>query len=141
MKAVRFDHYGGAEVLNVVEVPRPLAAPGRVVVDVVAAAINIGEAAIRNGALRDRFPAKFPSGEGSDLAGVVAELGDGVNEVAVGDEVIGWTDNRASQAEYVVVPVTQLTPKPAAVTWEQAGSLFVAGTTAYAAVRAVALSK
>jgi NADPH:quinone reductase-like Zn-dependent oxidoreductase len=103
--------------------------------------VNPGEASIRQGAFAEVWPSTFPSGQGSDLAGVVAELGDGVSEVSVGDEVLGWTDNRASQAEFVAVPVTQLTPKPAGVAWEQAGALFVAGTTAYAAVRAVDLSK
>jgi hypothetical protein len=44
---------------------------------------------------------------------VVAEVGASVKGVAVGDEVIGYTDNRASQAEYVVVEATNLTPKPA----------------------------
>jgi NADPH:quinone reductase-like Zn-dependent oxidoreductase len=140
-KAVRYNEFGGIDVLDVVEVDRPVPGPGEVLVQVKAAGINPGEAAIRQGAFNDVWPSTFPSGQGSDLAGVVAELGDGVSGVAVGDEVIGWTDNRASQAEFVVVPVTQLTPKPASVTWEQAGSLFVAGTTAYAAVRAVALSK
>jgi NADPH:quinone reductase-like Zn-dependent oxidoreductase len=84
------------------------------------------------------WPSAFPSGQGSDLAGVVAELGEGVTGFAVGDEVIGWTDNRASQAEFVVVEAGHLAPKPAGVSWEAAGGLFVVGATAYAAVRAVA---
>jgi NADPH:quinone reductase-like Zn-dependent oxidoreductase len=79
------------------------------------------------------------SGQGSDLAGVVAELGPGVSDFAVGDEVIGFSMRRSSQAEYVTVPANQLTPRPAAVPWEVAGSPFVAGVTAYAAVRAVRL--
>jgi NADPH:quinone reductase-like Zn-dependent oxidoreductase len=70
---------------------------------------------------------------------VVAETGPHVDTVTAGDEVIGFTDQRASQAEFVVVPAGQLTHKPDNVTWEAAGGLFVAGTTAYAAVRAVAL--
>jgi NADPH:quinone reductase-like Zn-dependent oxidoreductase len=70
---------------------------------------------------------------------VVAELGSGVSGFAVGDEVIGFSDRRSSHAEYVAVPATQLTPKPSAVPWEVAGSLYVAGCTAYAAVRAVRL--
>ncbi|MFC0433710.1 NADP-dependent oxidoreductase [Kutzneria buriramensis] len=140
-KAVRYNEFGGIDVLDVVEVDRPVPGPGEALVQVKAAGINPGEASIRQGAFAQVWPSTFPSGQGSDLAGVVAELGADVSEVSVGDEVIGWTDDRASQAEFVVVPVTQLTPKPAGVTWEQAGSLFVAGTTAWAAVRAVALSK
>ncbi|MFI9386306.1 NADP-dependent oxidoreductase [Kutzneria sp. NPDC052558] len=139
-KAVRYNEFGGIDVLEVVEVDRPVPGPGEALVQVKAAGVNPGEAAIRTGAFAQVWPSTFPSGQGSDLAGVVTELGDGVTEVSVGDEVIGWTDDRASQAEYVVVPVTHLTPKPAEVTWEQAGALFVAGATAYAAVRAVALS-
>jgi NADPH:quinone reductase-like Zn-dependent oxidoreductase len=71
---------------------------------------------------------------------MVAELGSGVSGFAVDDEVIGFSNLRSSQAEYVTVPATQLTPKPAAVPWEVAGSLYVAGVTAYAAVRAVRLA-
>lgn len=138
MKAVRFGRYGGIEVLEVAQVDRPVPGPGQVLVRVVAASINPGEAHIRAGALHDRWPATFPSGQGSDLAGVVAEPGAGVAGFAPGDEVIGFTDDRASHAEFVVVPATQLTRRPAGVPWEQAGSLYVAGTTAYAAVRAVA---
>ena len=72
---------------------------------------------------------------------MVAETGPGVTGFAAGDEVIGYTDNRASQAEYVVVEEQNLTAKPAGVPWEVAGALFVVGATAYAAVRAVALTE
>jgi NADPH:quinone reductase-like Zn-dependent oxidoreductase len=69
---------------------------------------------------------------------VVEDVGDGVDRVAVGDEVIGFTHDRASQAELVAVDADHLVPKPAGVPWEVAGALFVAGTTAWAAVHAVA---
>jgi NADPH:quinone reductase-like Zn-dependent oxidoreductase len=137
MKAVRFDKYGGLDVLDVREVADPVAGPGEVLVTVKAAGINPGEIAIREGRLDARWPATFPSGEGTDLAGVVGALGDGVSDFEVGDEVLGWTEQRASQAELVVVPVDQLTAKPASVRWEVAGSLFVVGMAAYASVRAV----
>lgn len=68
-KAVQFDEYGGIDVLEVREVAAPVAGPGQAVVAVHAAATNPGEAAIRGGALHDRWPATFPSGQGSDLAG------------------------------------------------------------------------
>jgi NADPH:quinone reductase-like Zn-dependent oxidoreductase len=136
-KAVQFDSYGGIDVLQVRDVPRPIPAAGEVLVEVKAAGINPSEAVIRSGALHHLFPATFPSGQGSDLAGVVAELGPGVVDFAVGDEVIGFSMRRSSHAEYVTVPANQLTSRPAAVPWEVAGSLFVAGVTAYAAVRSV----
>jgi NADPH:quinone reductase-like Zn-dependent oxidoreductase len=141
MKAVRFDEYGDVDVLNVVDVPRPVPAPGQLLVRVRAAGINPGEGRIRDGALHARFPASFPSGEGTDLAGTVAELGSGTTGVAVGEEVIGWTDNRASHAEYALVDAENWTPKPAGVPWDVAGAIPVAGFTAYAAVRAVALKR
>jgi NADPH:quinone reductase-like Zn-dependent oxidoreductase len=70
----------------------------------------------------------------------VEEVGSEVKNVAVGDEVIGFSNDRSSQAELVVVEADNLVPRPRNVSWEQAGSLFVAGTTAYAAVRSVALN-
>ncbi len=141
MKAVRFDEYGAVDVLRVVAVPNPVPGPGQVLVQVKAAGINPGESKIRNGSLHARWPATFPSGEGSDLAGVVAGTGPGVTAFSAGDEVIGFTHNRASHAEYVLVEAGNLTPKPAGVPWPVAGALFVAGCTAYAAVRAVALAE
>ena len=141
MKAVRFDEYGDVDVLKVVDVPKPVPGPGQVLVQVKAAGINPGEAKIRAGLLHARWPATFPSGQGSDLAGVVAGTGPGATGFTAGDEVIGYTDNRSSQAEYVVVEERHLTPKPAGVPWAVAGALFVAGATAYAAVRAVALTE
>jgi NADPH:quinone reductase-like Zn-dependent oxidoreductase len=140
VKAVRFGEYGGIDVLRVLDVPQPVPGPGQVLVRVKAAGINPGEAKIREGLMHARWPTVFPSGQGSDLAGIVAAAGPGVAAVAEGDEVIGYTDNRASHAEYVLVEAQNLTAKPAGVRWEVAGSLFVAGATAYAAVRAVSLT-
>jgi NADPH:quinone reductase-like Zn-dependent oxidoreductase len=140
MKAVQIDSYGGIDVLEVREVPRPVPGPGEVLVQVKAAGIVVSEAALRNGAVQNIFPLTFPSGQGSDLAGVVTELGGGVDDFAVGDEVIGFSSRRSSHAEYVAVPAAQLTLKPAAVPWDVAGSLYVAGVTAYAAVRSVHLT-
>jgi NADPH:quinone reductase-like Zn-dependent oxidoreductase len=137
MKAVRFHEYGGIDVLRVEEVERPVPGPGQVLVRVRAAGINPGEAHIRTGELHERLPATFPSGQGSDLAGVVVEVGPQVRGVAMGDEVLGFTHNRASHAEFVAVNDVELTPRPEGLSWDAAGSLYVAGTTAYATVFAV----
>jgi NADPH:quinone reductase-like Zn-dependent oxidoreductase len=61
-KAVRFERYGDVDVLEVVDVPRPVPQDGQVVVRVKAAGINPGEAVIRRGLLHERWPATFPSG-------------------------------------------------------------------------------
>jgi NADPH2:quinone reductase len=138
VKAVRFDEYGPIENLRVEEVEMPAVGHGEILVQVRAAGINPGEASIRKGYLDSIFPTTFPSGEGSDLAGVVTEVGPGaVGAFEVGDEVLGWSERRSSHAQYVSVPPNQLIAKPAALSWEVAGSLYVVGVTAYAAVRAV----
>lgn len=136
-RAVRFDRYGDRDVLYVADVQMPEPGAGEVVVEVRAAAINPGEAAIRSGAMHERLPATFPSGEGSDLAGVVVAVGPGVDDFAVGDEVLGFSWTRSSHATHAAVPVTQLVRKPSGLAWDVAGSLYVAGCTAYAAVRAI----
>lgn len=135
MRAVRFDHYGPVDVLDVVEVDEPRPGPGQVRVRVAATSINPGESQIREGAMAERAPSTFPSGQGSDLAGVVDWLGDGVQDWAVGDEVVGWTDDRTAQAELVIVDAAHLTRRPPGVAWEQVAGLYVAGCTAYQLVQ------
>lgn len=136
-RAVRFDGYGDRDVLYVAEVPMPEPAPDGVVVEVRATSVNIGEAKIRTGALAEVFPSTFPSGEGSDLAGVVTAVGADVTGVDVGDEVVGWSDERAAHATHVAVPAAQVVAKPAGLEWDVAGSLYVAGMAAVASVESV----
>jgi len=136
-KAVRYDSFGPIENLYIADVELPQPAAGEVQIQVKAAGINPGEAAIRKGFMNDVSPSTFPSGQGSDFAGVVTSLGDGVTSVSVGDEVLGWNFTRSSQAELTNVPADQLVAKPAGLSWEQAGALYVVGATAFAAVRAV----
>jgi NADPH:quinone reductase-like Zn-dependent oxidoreductase len=136
-KAVRYEQFGGIDVLRIEEVERPVPGDGQVLVRVKAAGINPSEAVIRTGALAQLFPSTFPSGQGSDLAGVIEEVGAGVGGFSVGDEVIGFSDKRASQAELVLVEAGDLTRKPEKVSWEVAGGLYVVGTTAWGTVHAV----
>src|SRR6202000_3571828 len=119
------------------DAPLPEPRPGEVLIRVRAAGINPGEAKIRKGALHDLWPAKFPSGQGSDFAGVVDKLGPGVTTFAPGDEGIGWVDTRSSQAEYVVAEAANLARKPAHLPWEGAGAIPVGGFTAWAVAQRV----
>ena len=137
MKVVSFNEYGGTEVLEVVDRPIPIPRGTEVLVEVKAAGLNPGEAAIREGYLESMFPAEFPCGEGTDFAGIVTAIGHEVTKFKPGDKVAGYTLNRASHAEYVSVGQDNLVTKLANVSWEISGSLFVAGVTGYAAVEAV----
>lgn len=138
MQAVQFDQYGDVNVLEVREIADPVPGQGEVLVRVHATAVNPGEIAIREGVFAERWPATFPSGEGSDFAGTITAFGGGVDGFAVGDEVLGWTNGRASHAELVVAPVDQVVAKPAGLSWEVAGSLYIGPLTGLAAVDAVA---
>jgi NADPH:quinone reductase-like Zn-dependent oxidoreductase len=140
-RAVRFDKYGGPDVLHISELDLPVPAKGQVLVKVKAAGINTGETAEREGAFATIWPWPLPSGQGTDFAGIVEQPGEGVTNVKKGDAVIGFTQKRDSQADYVLAEAGDLVPKPAHISWEQAGSLFMVGTTAYGAVKAVGLKK
>jgi NADPH:quinone reductase-like Zn-dependent oxidoreductase len=137
-QAVNFDRYGHVDVLEVKEVERPALSPDRILVRTIAAGINPGEISIREGLLEKEFPTTFPSGQGTDFAGVVAELGAGVTSPSVGTPVLGWSSERSAQSEFIVVPADQLVTKPEALDWDVAGGLYVVATTATAAVAAIA---
>lgn len=154
MRAVRFDRYGDVDVLDVRDCDDPVAAPGQVVVKVRAAAANPGDIYVREGlaeeawALRARLSGKgadtpnlsmsFPAAQGQDLAGEIVSVGDEVDAWRVGDEVLGWSEKRVAQAEQAAVPAGHLVRKPAGMSWEVAGSMFVAPMAGLAGVEAVA---
>lgn len=127
MKAILFDRFGGTEVLHeaAIEIPQP--GPGQVRVRVKAAGVNALDGKIRSGALEARFPTPLPSVHGYELGGVVDALGEGVQDVRVGDEVLGWSDT-GSYAQYALA--TTVAPKPAGLDWQHAVALPVAGQTA-----------
>lgn len=133
MKAVRFDEYGGTSVLEVRDAPDRAPEREQVRVKVAYAGINPGEAVIREGVMKEYFPANFPNeGQGSDFSGVVVETGDGVTGVAVGQSVIGMSDERSAQAEFVTIDQGRVVPLPDGVAPAVGACLYVAGTTAWA---------
>ncbi|MBL1117540.1 NADP-dependent oxidoreductase [Streptomyces sp. 110] len=126
MKAIVYEEYGGPEVLRLKETAEPHPGPGQVRLKVMAAAVNPLDYKIRSGWMPQMGPAAFPAIPGSEAAGVVDEVGDGVTDVAVGDEVLGWTDTGA-YATYALA--TDVAPKPAGLDWETAAALPVATET------------
>jgi NADPH2:quinone reductase len=129
MRVVRYNRFGGIEQLWIDDAPVPEAGRDQVVVQVRASCINPGSLSALGGAAY--VPAR-------DLAGTVVAVGDGVHHIAVGDEVMGWLQDWSAHAEYAAVPAGQLIPKPGALPWDVAGSLFVTPMAGLAGVRAVA---
>jgi NADPH:quinone reductase-like Zn-dependent oxidoreductase len=127
MKAILFDRFGGPEVLHEADIEVPQPGPGQVRVRVKVAGLNALDGKIRSGAQEARFPTPLPSVPGRELAGVVDALGEGVRDVQVGDEVLGWSDT-GSYAEYALATI--VAPKPAGLDWQHAAALPAASETA-----------
>ncbi|MFP7834328.1 NADP-dependent oxidoreductase [Marisediminicola sp. LYQ134] len=136
----RFVQYavnGGPEVLELVDVPEPHAGPGEVRVAVRAAGLNPVDGKIRAGLLPWGPP--LPGGTGNDFAGTVDEVGAGVTEWAVGDDVLGGARHRAL-ADVVVIAANAIARKPVELSFEEAGSLDIAGRTAWKSVASLGLT-
>ncbi len=132
-RAVVFSSYGDADVLQVVEVEAPEPGPDQIRVRVKAAGVQPFECLFRSGAARQWVPASFPQRLGNEFAGVVDTVGEGVTEVSIGDEVLGWA-MLACYPEHVVVGVEELVVKPPAMPWTEAGVLSASGQTAATAL-------
>lgn len=128
-KVVRYDRVGPPSVLYVVDVDPPTPGPGKIRVAVRAAGINPAESKTRRGEYAGA-PKRFPATVGRELAGVVESLGEGVTRVKVGDEVFGNVAE-VSLAELAVTNPDNMAFKPPALPWEVAGSLALAGQTAW----------
>ncbi|MER5883216.1 NADP-dependent oxidoreductase [Streptomyces sp. NPDC001941] len=139
MKAVALEKYGSADDLRLVDLPAPKVAPGEVLVRVKAAGVNPVDWKLAAGYLDPIMEVRFPLVSGWDVAGVVEAVGLDAPEYQVGDEVFGyvrkdWAQNGA-YAELVSAPVRTLARKPAALSWEQAAGVPLAGLTAYQSVQ------
>jgi NADPH:quinone reductase-like Zn-dependent oxidoreductase len=126
MFALAFDEYGDPSVLHMTELPEPHAGPGEVRIAVRTAGVNPVDWKVRAGYMQEVMPVDFPAIPGMDAAGVVDEVGEGVEGVGVGDEVFGSGSGVA--AEYAVL--AHFTAKPASMSWAQAAALPVPAETA-----------
>jgi enoyl reductase len=132
-KAVVFSQYGGPDVLHVMTVPPASPGPGLVRVSVKAAGVQPFDSLFRSGAAHQWMPAVFPQRLGNEFAGIVDMVGEGVEEVGVGDQVFGWA-MLASYAEHVLVPTSDIVSKPDGLPWPDAGVLPASGQTAMTAL-------
>ncbi|MEU2731626.1 NADP-dependent oxidoreductase [Streptomyces griseoviridis] len=125
MKAIVFDAFGGTEVLHEAEIDVPEPGPGQVRVQVRAVGVNPVDGKIRSGIMEAIFPTTLPAVPGGEIAGIVNAVGEGVDQLKVGDEVLGWSDT-GSYAQYALADPAVLAPKPAGLDWTRAAALPVA---------------
>ena len=135
MKAMIYERYGDADVLQLSDQPMPKVAPGEVLVRTHCASVNPVDWKIMAGYLDGLMQVYFPVTPGWDVAGTVEAVGLDVPEFSVGDEVMAYVRkdfvHDGTFAEYVTVPVRAIAHKPAALDWEQAAAIPLAGLTAY----------
>ncbi|MEV5832966.1 NADP-dependent oxidoreductase [Nocardia sp. NPDC052112] len=130
MLAITQRTFGGPEVLEIVEVDRPSAGPGEVVVRVAATGMNAADWKLRSGLVRKLWDPPFTLG--FDVSGIVDAVGAGVEEFRIGDEVYGMVLSRSgTYAEYVVAQADFLAPKPAILDHIHAAAVPTAALTAW----------
>lgn len=138
MKAAQISGYGGKDVLRTVETAeKPVAGPGRVLVEVQAAGVNPFDWKVREGMAKDWISQEFPLTLGGDVAGTVAELGEGVSGFEIGQPVFGQASavsGEGSFAEFTPVKAGSLAAKPRSLDFVQAAALPLAATSAYQAL-------
>jgi NADPH:quinone reductase-like Zn-dependent oxidoreductase len=137
MKALQFRKYGGPEVLTVADAPEPHAGPGQVRIQVKAASVNPIDWKILSGAMAQGQALDGPGYLGNDAAGVVDEVGDGVSDVAVGDDVFGL--GAATQAELAVLRA--FARKPSSIDWSVAAAAGVAVETSIRALNLLGVTR
>jgi NADPH:quinone reductase-like Zn-dependent oxidoreductase len=139
MQAIVQSKYGAAAgVLNLRDIPKPVAQAGEVLVRVHAASIHVGDAIIMAGRpyfLRLATGLRKPKNPvpGTDVAGTVEAVGEGVTGLHAGDAVLGWC--AGAFAEYASAPADHFVPKPANLSFEQAAAVGVSATTALQLLR------
>jgi|SRR5438105_257043 len=129
MRAVRFHDYGPPSVLTLENVVRPTPSESEVLIRVRAAGVNAIDWKFRAGYLKEWVPLELPHTLGLDVAGTVEEVGPGVSDFAVGDEVFGR--GAGGYADYAIAPVTTIVRKPAGLSFEAGATLSVGGVTAW----------
>ena len=140
MKALALESFEGGP--KVMDVPDPVAGPGEVLVRVGAASLNAFDVGVAAGYMKDFMPYEFPVVIGSDLAGRVEAIGDGVEDFEIGARVFGMMGMKGaihdgSFGEFANPTVASIAAAPEGLSDPDAGSLGVAGTTAMSAVEAV----
>ena len=135
MKAVYYEEFGSADVLQIGDLTKPKPASDEVLVQVGAVAVNPIDRRLRNGELQDFFKREWPIIPGWDVAGRIVEVGDEVTNWQPGDDIVGlaftWILHHGAYAEYVPVKVASIAPKPERFSFVEAAALPLVSLTAW----------
>jgi alcohol dehydrogenase len=138
MKAAQINEYGDPSIITIVDVEKPIAREGQVLVEVHASSLNPVDSAIRSGRVKEMMPLQFPATLGGDFAGIVTEVGAGVTSATVGDRVYGQSNaafgNSGAFAEYTATAAAQTAKAPENVSFKDAASLPLVGVSALQAL-------
>lgn len=138
MKAAQYNEYGSPEVIKIQEADKPVPGKKQVLIKVVAAAINPFDYKVRRGYMKDTMPLKFPVTIGGNLSGVIVEVGEGVSEFKIGDEVYGQSygfgGTSGAIAEYATANSGGISLKPKNITYIEAASMPLVGVSAIQAL-------
>jgi len=134
MKAIQMNEYGDESHLHMVDVPKPKAGKGQVVVRVLASSLNPIDLKRTSGTMKQIFPLQFPFIPGGDFSGVVDSVGDGVTTFRDGDEVFGYVSEGAAFAEYIAVDADKVAFKPKTLNHVESASLALVAQTALQAL-------
>ena len=132
MKAIRVHKFGGPEVMQIEEVPTPKPGPGQVLVQILAAGVNPADTYARTG--NYAVLPSLPYTPGTDGAGVVESIGDGVSKVKTGDRVYLAKNLTGSYAEYALALQSQVYRMPEKISFAQGAGIFIPYGTAYHAI-------
>jgi NADPH:quinone reductase-like Zn-dependent oxidoreductase len=133
MKTVRIHEYGNADVLHIEEMPVPQIASDELLIKIHAASVNPVDWMVREGYMKDMHLHKLPLTLGQDFSGTVEKVGSSVKGFKVGDDVFGRPsiDKDGSYAEFIEVKANEVALMPKTITYDEAATLPVAGTTAW----------
>ncbi len=138
MKAVQINKYGHSDVIEIIDIEKPKAGAGQVLIENYASCINPVDIAIREGYMAKMMPLQFPITLGGDLAGVIVEVGEGVENVSVGDKVYGsgivLAGATGAFAESVVTPANLISRMPENINFNEAAAVVLTGTSAVQAI-------
>lgn len=139
MKAAQIKEFGHADAIEINEIQKPIMKPSMVLIEVKASSLNPIDTAVREGYTQSWAPVELPVTLGGDVAGVIKEIGEGVEGFSVGDKVYGQANALSGAsgalAQFALTSAEQIAKMPTNLSFEEAASLPLVGVSALQGLR------